>query len=46
MTTDREWEKWGTQDPYFSVLTHPKYRAAEGHHMINLQAAEREELLS
>ena len=27
MTTDREWEKWGAQDPYFSVLTHPKYRA-------------------
>ena len=26
MTTDREWEKWGAQDPYFSVLTHPKFR--------------------
>ena len=27
MTTDREWEKWGVQDPYFSVLTHPKFRS-------------------
>lgn len=27
MTTDIEWEKWGARDPYFSVLTDPKYRA-------------------
>ena len=29
MSTDREWEKWGQQDPYFSVLTHPKFRKRE-----------------
>ena len=28
MTTDIEWEKWGALDPYFSVLTDPKFRAA------------------
>ena len=28
MTTDIEWEKWGARDPYFSVLTHPKFRTA------------------
>ena len=28
MTTDIEWEKWGARDPYFSVLTNPKFRAA------------------
>lgn len=28
MSTDIEWEKWGARDPYFSVLTDPKYRAA------------------
>ena len=28
MTTDIEWEKWGVRDPYFSVLTNPKFRAA------------------
>ncbi len=27
MTTDIEWEKWGARDPYFSVLTNPKFRA-------------------
>ena len=27
MTTDHEWEKWGAQDPYFGVLTHPKFRS-------------------
>lgn len=27
MTTDIEWEKWGARDPYFGVLTDPKYRA-------------------
>ncbi len=25
--TDREWEKWGQQDPYFGVITHEKFRA-------------------
>ena len=24
--TDSEWEKWGKQDPYFGVITSPKYR--------------------
>ena len=28
MTTDIEWEKWGVRDPYFSVLTNPKFRAS------------------
>jgi len=28
MSTDIEWEKWGARDPYFSVLTDPKFRAA------------------
>jgi len=27
MSTDVEWEKWGSRDPYFSVLTHEKFRA-------------------
>ncbi len=27
MSTDTEWEKWGAKDPYFGVLTNPKYRA-------------------
>jgi SAM-dependent methyltransferase len=26
--TDVEWEKWGQQDPYFAVLTNPKFRAS------------------
>ena len=26
MTTDTEWQAWGTRDPYFAVLTNPKYR--------------------
>jgi SAM-dependent methyltransferase len=29
MSTDLEWEKWGVQDPYFSVLTNPKFRMGE-----------------
>jgi ubiquinone/menaquinone biosynthesis C-methylase UbiE len=29
MSTDIEWEKWGLQDPYFSVLTNPKFRRGE-----------------
>jgi ubiquinone/menaquinone biosynthesis C-methylase UbiE len=28
LSTDIEWEKWGARDPYFSVLTHPRFRAA------------------
>jgi SAM-dependent methyltransferase len=24
--TDREWEKWGNHDPFFAVLSSPKYR--------------------
>jgi 2-polyprenyl-3-methyl-5-hydroxy-6-metoxy-1,4-benzoquinol methylase len=27
MTTDTEWQAWGNRDPYFAVLTDPKYRA-------------------
>jgi 2-polyprenyl-3-methyl-5-hydroxy-6-metoxy-1,4-benzoquinol methylase len=26
--TDQEWEQWGRQDPYFAVITHPKFRSA------------------
>ena len=26
MSTDAEWEKWGRQDPYFGVITNPKFR--------------------
>ena len=26
MTTDTEWQAWGIRDPYFAVLTNPKYR--------------------
>ncbi len=37
MGTDREWEKWGRQDPYFGVLTDDRYRAR------NLDAAAKEE---
>lgn len=28
MSTDIEWEKWGAKDPYYGVLTHPKFRSA------------------
>jgi len=28
MATDSEWQAWGTRDPYFAVLTNPKYRSA------------------
>ena len=24
--SDSEWEKWGKKDPYFGVITSPKYR--------------------
>lgn len=27
MDTDREWERWGMQDPYFGVLTDPRFRS-------------------
>ncbi len=26
--TDLDWERWGAQDPYFGVLTNPKFRAS------------------
>jgi len=26
MSTDLEWERWGQRDPYFGVITDPKYR--------------------
>jgi len=26
--TDEEWEKWGERDPYFGVVTHPRFRRA------------------
>jgi SAM-dependent methyltransferase len=29
MSTDVEWEKWGLQDPYFGVITDPKFRKGE-----------------
>jgi SAM-dependent methyltransferase len=28
MSTDRHWESWGAQDPYYGVLTHPRFRSA------------------
>ena len=28
MNEIHEWEKWGRQDPYFAVLTDPRYRSA------------------
>lgn len=27
MSSDIEWEKWAQQDPYFAVLTNPRFRA-------------------
>jgi SAM-dependent methyltransferase len=29
MNTDEAWEEWGRRDPYFGVITHPKYRRRE-----------------
>ena len=29
MTTDIAWEEWGRKDPYFGVITDPKFRRAE-----------------
>ena len=26
MTTDSAWEAWGKQDPYYGVITDPKFR--------------------
>jgi 2-polyprenyl-3-methyl-5-hydroxy-6-metoxy-1,4-benzoquinol methylase len=28
MTTDTAWEEWGRRDPYFGVITDPKFRSA------------------
>jgi SAM-dependent methyltransferase len=27
MSTDTEWERWGAKDPYFGVLTDPRFRS-------------------
>lgn len=27
MSTDSEWQTWGVRDPYFAVLTNPKFRS-------------------
>lgn len=29
LTTDEAWEEWGKKDPYFGVITSPKFRRAE-----------------
>jgi SAM-dependent methyltransferase len=29
LSTDVAWEEWGRRDPYFSVITHPKFRRSE-----------------
>jgi SAM-dependent methyltransferase len=29
MNTDSEWEAWGRQDPYFGVITDPKFRNSQ-----------------
>jgi len=28
LSTDSAWEEWGKRDPYFAVITHPRYRRA------------------
>jgi SAM-dependent methyltransferase len=28
MSTDSAWEEWGKRDPYYGVITHPKFRRA------------------
>src|SRR5690348_8156867 len=28
MSTDSEWEAWGARDPYYGVITLPKFRSA------------------
>ena len=29
MNTDYAWEAWGRRDPYFGVITDPRYRRGE-----------------
>jgi SAM-dependent methyltransferase len=29
MSTDSAWEEWGSRDPYFGVITHPKFRRSQ-----------------
>jgi SAM-dependent methyltransferase len=29
MSTDAAWEEWGRRDPYFGVITHPKFRRSQ-----------------
>src|ERR1700681_1933935 len=29
MSTDSAWEEWGRRDPYFGVITNPKFRRSE-----------------
>jgi tRNA/tmRNA/rRNA uracil-C5-methylase (TrmA/RlmC/RlmD family) len=29
MSTDIAWEEWGRRDPYFGVITNPKFRRSE-----------------
>jgi ubiquinone/menaquinone biosynthesis C-methylase UbiE len=29
LDSDRAWEEWGRREPYFGVLTHPKFRRAQ-----------------
>lgn len=29
LSTDASWEEWGQRDPYFGVITHPKFRRTE-----------------
>lgn len=29
LSTDSAWEEWGRRDPYFGVITHPKFRRSE-----------------
>lgn len=38
--TDFQWENWGCRDPYFGVITHPRYRKA------NLNAEARAEFFA
>ena len=40
MGTDQAWEKWGSQNPYFGVITDEKYRNE------NISAASKEEFLT
>lgn len=29
MNTDSDWEEWGRRDPYFGVITHPRFRRGQ-----------------